>query len=73
MAMTEECACRTCVYSFPAALADSGMLYSCGITSKPVNAVVVRCGAYRRKTEASQARKFPKVAPCPSCSAKVVE
>ena len=40
-------ACRTCTYSFPAYAGESGTKYSCCITGKPVNAVVVRCEAYR--------------------------
>ena len=43
-------ACRTCVYGFPAA---NG--FSCGITAKPTNAVVVRCEAYKESFEARRA------------------
>lgn len=39
-------ACRTCTYSFPAYAGESGTRYSCCITRKPVNAVVVRCEAH---------------------------
>lgn len=38
-------ACATCVYGFPASIG-----YSCGITKKVTSDVVVKCGAYRRRS-----------------------
>ncbi len=40
-------ACATCVYSFPVTIG-----YSCGITRKVTSDVVVKCGAYKRRSGA---------------------
>lgn len=40
-------ACATCVYSFPATIG-----HSCGITRKVASDVIVKCGAYRRRSGA---------------------
>lgn len=40
-------ACATCVYSFPVSIG-----YSCGITKKVTSDVVVKCGAYRKRSGA---------------------
>lgn len=40
-------ACATCAYSFPVSIG-----YSCGITNKVTSDVVVRCGAYKRRSGA---------------------
>lgn len=43
-------ACATCVYGFPAPIG-----YSCGITRKPSFDVIIRCGAYKRRSGAKGA------------------
>lgn len=40
-------ACATCVYGFPVAIG-----YSCEITRKITSDVVVKCGAYKRRSGA---------------------
>ena len=40
-------ACATCVYGFFTTIG-----YSCGITKKVTSNVVVKCGAYRRRSVA---------------------
>lgn len=40
-------ACATCVYGFFTAIG-----YSCGITRKITSDVIVKCGAYRRRSGA---------------------
>lgn len=40
-------ACATCVYGFPETIG-----HSCGITRKVASDVIVKCGAYRRRSGA---------------------
>ena len=40
-------ACATCVYGCPATIG-----YSCGITRKIMSDVIVKCGAYKRRSGA---------------------
>ena len=47
MAEHLKSACATCVYSFPVTIG-----YSCGITRKPSRDVIIRCGAYKRRSVA---------------------
>ena len=42
-------ACATCVYSSPTSIG-----YSCGITKKVTSDVVIKCGAYRRRSGGSR-------------------
>ena len=50
MAEQLKSACATCVYGFPESIG-----YSCGITRKLASAVVVKCGAYRRRHDSKVA------------------
>lgn len=43
-------ACATCVYGFPATIG-----HSCGVTRKVTSDVIVKCGAYRRRSGAEGA------------------
>lgn len=43
-------ACATCVYGFPEAVG-----YSCGVTRKRTSSVIVKCGAYKRRSGAKGA------------------
>lgn len=47
MAEQLKSACATCMYGFPESIG-----YSCGITQKLTSAVIVKCGAYRKRSGA---------------------
>lgn len=53
MAEQLKSACATCVYGFPEAIG-----YSCGVTRKRTSDVVVKCGAYRKRSGVKVVEKW---------------